>query len=130
MAVDREIRVQLAEEGADAERLDGLTGYLREELLQLDIENVKALRAGPPPPGTRAFDAVVVGGLLVTIGRSAAGLRSVVSAVRRWLARGDRNRRMVRLEISGDVLELSDATVEDQETLVRVFLARHAVRID
>ena len=44
--------------------------------------------------------------------------------MRRWLARGDRNRR-VRLEIGGDVLELSDATAEDQEKLINVFLARH-----
>jgi hypothetical protein len=31
------LRVQLSEEGADAERLDTLTGYLRGELLQLDV---------------------------------------------------------------------------------------------
>jgi hypothetical protein len=122
--MDSEIRVQLAEEGADAERLDSLTGYLREELLQLDVEDVTTLRAGPPPPGSRALDAAVAGGLLVTVGRSAAGLRTVVSAVRRWLARGDRNRR-VRLEIGGDALELSHATAEDQEKLISVFLARH-----
>jgi hypothetical protein len=32
-----ELRVQLSEDGADAERLDGLTSFLRQELLQVDV---------------------------------------------------------------------------------------------
>ena len=54
--MDNELRVQLSEDGADAERLDALTGYLRQELIQLDVEDVAAVRLGEPPPGTRAFD--------------------------------------------------------------------------
>lgn len=120
-----ELRVQLSEDGADAEWLDGVTGYLRRELLQLDVENVVAMRAGKPPPGARVFDAVAVGGLIVTLGRSADTLRVVVSTIRKWLARGDGTRRTVRLEIGGDVLELSEATVPDQERLVGLFVSRH-----
>ena len=51
-----ELRLHLSEEGADDERLAVLTGYLRGELLQLDVENVTALPAGKPPPGSRACD--------------------------------------------------------------------------
>jgi hypothetical protein len=121
-----ELRLQLSEEGADAERVDALTGYLRGELLQLDVEDVTALRAGKPPPGTRAFDLAVVGGLLVSLGQSADGLRSVVSAIREWLGRGHGVRRMVRLELDGDALELSDASAADQERLIGLFVSRHA----
>ena len=32
-----ELRVQLSEDGADAERLDGLSSFLRQELLQVDV---------------------------------------------------------------------------------------------
>ena len=32
--MDGELRLQLSEEGADAERVAALTGYLRSELLQ------------------------------------------------------------------------------------------------
>src|SRR5262245_66314205 len=88
-----ELQVQLAEDGADAERVDALTGYLRQELLQLDVEDVTALRAGEPPPGARVFDVIAVGGLLVSLGRSAESLRGVVSAIRKWLTRGDGVRR-------------------------------------
>jgi hypothetical protein len=125
--MDGELRVQLSEDGADAERLDVLTGYLREELLQLEVEDVTALRVGRPPPGARVFDVVAVGGLLVTLGRSAEGLRAVVSAIKKWLGRGEGTRRMVRLEIGGDALELSEATAADQDRLIRLFVDRHAV---
>jgi hypothetical protein len=120
-----ELRIQLAEDGADAERLDALTGFLRDELLQLEVEDVTALRAGEPPPGARVFDVIAVGGLLVSLGGSASGLGAVVSEIRKWLARGDGTRRTVRFEIGGDVLELSEATKADQDRLVDLFIDRH-----
>jgi hypothetical protein len=125
-----ELRVQLAEDGADAERLDALTGYLRRELLQLDVEDVRALPGGEPPPGARVFDVIAVGGLLVTLSSSAEGLRAVVSAVRKWLTHGEGTRRTVRMEIDGDVLELSEATAADQGRLIEVFVSRHAAGRD
>ena len=44
--MDAELRLQISEDGADAERLAVLTGYLRTELLQLDVEDVTAPQAG------------------------------------------------------------------------------------
>jgi len=50
--MDRELRLHLSEEDADAERLAVLTGYLRAELLRLDVvEEVSALPGGEPPSG-------------------------------------------------------------------------------
>jgi len=89
------------------------------------VEDVTALRAGEPPPGARVFDVIAVGGLLVSLGGSASGLGAVVSEIRKWLARGDGTRRTVRLEIGGDVLELSEATKADQDRLVDLFIDRH-----
>ncbi len=124
--MDGGLRLQLSEEGADAERLDALTGLLRGELLQLDVEDVTGLRAGEPAPGARGLDVAAVGGLLVGLGGSAEGLRSVISAIRAWLARGGQTRRTVRLEIGGEVLELSEATTADQDRLIGLFISRHA----
>jgi hypothetical protein len=125
-----ELRVQLSEAGADAERLDTLTGYLRQELLQLDVGDVTALRAGPPPPGTRAIDAIAIGGLLVTLNRTAQGVRTVVSAIRAWLAHGDGSKRTVRLELDGDVLELSEVSATEQTRLIELFVSRHVGQED
>ena len=123
--MDKDLRLQLSEEGADAERLAALTGYLRSELLQLDVEDVKPLPAGEPPPGARGFDAATVGALMIALGQSAEGLRSVVSVIRGWLRRGDGEGRTVRLEIGGDALELSQASTADQERLIELFVIRH-----
>ncbi|MGK4595490.1 MULTISPECIES: hypothetical protein [Amycolatopsis] len=120
------VRVQLGEEGADAERVERLAGYLRGELIDRGVADVKALPAGEAPPGSRGFDVATAGGLLVTLGKSADGLRSVVTAVREWLSRGGRVKRTVRLEIDGDVLELSEATLTDQDKLVDLFVSRHS----
>ncbi|MFI6302543.1 hypothetical protein ACIBCH_11780 [Amycolatopsis thailandensis] len=120
------VRVQLGEDGADAERADQLAGYLRRELIERGLSDVKALPAGEAPPGSRGFDAATAGGLLVTLGKSADGLRSVVAAAREWLSRGGRVKRTVRLEIDGDVLELSEASLSDQDKLVDLFVSRHS----
>jgi hypothetical protein len=124
--MDGELRLHLSEEGADAERLAVLTGYLRAELLQLDVEDVGALPAGEPPPGARVFGVATVGALLIALGQSAEGLRSVVSVIRDWLRRGQGTGRAVRLELGGDALELSQASAADQERLIELFIRRHA----
>ena len=121
-----ELRVQLAESGADAERLDELTGYLRRELLELDVDNVTALPAGEPPPGTRALEFLAIGGLLVTFSEATEGVRKVVSVIRAWLARGDGVKRTVRLELDGDVIELSEVSAPEQTRLIELFVSRHA----
>jgi hypothetical protein len=120
-----DLRVQISEEGADAERLAALSGYLRAELLELDVENVASIAVGEPPPGARAAGVAVVGGLLVTIGQAADSLQSVIVVIGEWLRRGERTHRKVRLELDGDVLELSAASAADQERLIGLFASRH-----
>jgi len=121
------LRLRLTEDGADAERLDALTGFLRQELLQLDVDDVIALPADELPLGARGLGATTVGGLLVDLGSAAQGLSAVVKAVRAWLKRGRKTHRSVRLELGGDVLELSDASAADQDQLVELFIGRHSL---
>jgi hypothetical protein len=122
------LRVLVSEEGADAERVCELAGYLRAELLQLDVANVSAVQGAGPPPGARGgSDVAAAGGLLVAFGQAAEGLRSVIAAIQDWLSRGRDPGRVVRLELAGDVLELSHASEADQERLIELFVSRHAV---
>ncbi|HEX6234545.1 MAG TPA: hypothetical protein VFZ63_15570 [Jiangellaceae bacterium] len=122
----QELRVRLEEDGANDERLDALAGYLRNELIQLDVEEVTALRIGEPPEGSRAIDLVAAGGLFVTLSQSAERLHAVVSAISSWLRRGSGAQRTVRLEIGGDSLELSGASEADQQRLIDLFISRHS----
>ncbi|HEX9043375.1 MAG TPA: hypothetical protein VF838_20545 [Trebonia sp.] len=118
--------IHIAEEGADAERLATLTGYLRKELLQADVADVTAPPAGEAPPGSRAIDPSLVGALLVDLGQSMTGLESVISVIRSWLGRGQPAGRGVRLQLGDDVIELSQATDADQERLVQLFIGGHS----
>ena len=121
------LTIRVAEEGADAERADLLAGLLRDELRELDVADVTRAPGGPPPPGTRAVDVAAVGALLVTLGGAATSINDIITVVRAWLPRGSA-RRTVRVEVDGDVLELSNASAAQQDELVDLFVRRHGRR--
>jgi len=123
--VTERITIQIAEDGADADRIDTLTGYLRDALLELDVADVRRAPAGPPPPGARGVDVASVGALLVSLAGATTGLNDIVTVVRGWLSRGSGVRRSVKLTIDGDVLELAEASRADQDRLVDLFVSRH-----
>jgi len=119
--VAEHLMVSVDEGGADSERMEQLALALRRELLQLDVEDVEPVRAGPAPEGTRAIDVAAVGALLVTLTSSAAALTGVVNTIRGWLAQGSRGR-TVELSIGDNTLKLAGASDEQQEQLIREFL--------
>jgi hypothetical protein len=116
--MNKELRLHLAEDDADDQRLAVLAAYLRTELLNLDVEDVTPLRTGEAPPGTKGSELADIAGLVVTLGQSADSLRSVITAIQAWLPRGLGHPRSVHIEIDGEKLELSNATRTDQARLV------------
>jgi hypothetical protein len=107
----------------DAEQVGEATLQLRHELLDLDVEAVEVPRAGEAPPGTRAVELAALGALVVTVGQSNL-LAPVVAAVRSWLA-SQQQHRSIKLELDGDVLELSGLSSKDQQRLADEWLLRH-----
>ena len=122
-----ELRIELAETGADTSRLDALTRQVNQQLLQLDVGDVSTVAASPPPAGSRALDGATIEALLVAVGTAVQGLATAISVMRDWRKRepDDAHRRVV-LKIEGDVLELPAATPAEEERLVSLFIARHA----
>src|SRR5262245_56036291 len=118
-----ELELSLDPGSDDPEELERLARSLRAELLELDVEAVEPV-AETAPEGSRAVDALVVGALLVKLVRNAAALGAVVRTVRGWL--GPHGDRRVRLEIDGDVIELSGASDDERERLVNAWIERHA----
>jgi hypothetical protein len=108
----------------DAEQVAEATRQLRRELLDLDVEAVEQPRAGEPPPGSKAVELATLGALLVTVAKSQL-LGPVVAAVRSWLAGSQRS---VRLELDGDVLELTGVSSREQQRLADEWLRRHTGR--
>jgi hypothetical protein len=123
-----EIVLAVSEDGADDVRLDDLGRLLRDELLQLpETVSVDPLTVGEAPPGTRGGLAAEAGALLVTAQPHAAAVVTIVTSVWRWLRRGGSNTpRMIRLEVDGDVIELTGATDALQDKLVEDWIARRS----
>lgn len=114
-----------ADADADEQELAELTGRLREELLELDVDDVELVRSGEPPPGAKGLDVVQVGELLVSTVTSSHVLSAIVGVVRSWLSRA--RQRSVKIEIDGDVLEVSGLSSTDQQRLIDQWIAKHAV---
>ena len=121
-AATLEVAVDAA--GADDEELDGLPARLRRELLQLDVDAVDRPAGGSAPAGSKGLDLVLVGTLLVQVGRTAGKLASVVGAVQGWLrSHGDRS---VKLSLDGESIELTGASTDAQQQLVELWIRRHS----
>ncbi|MET8244037.1 hypothetical protein ABZV31_06135 [Streptomyces sp. NPDC005202] len=124
--MENQLQILLSEEGAEAERVEKLTGYLREELLRLDVDDVTALPGEEVPPGARAADVTQIGALLVSLGGAATALNQVMAVVRDWWGRCRDSRPTLSLTMDGDVLEISEATPEQVAEAFDVFLRRHS----
>ncbi|MEV0389322.1 caspase family protein [Nonomuraea sp. NPDC050643] len=119
---DETIRLLLSviDDGADAQDLDQATVRLRDELLDLDVV-VSAAGGGEVPEGARAVLSFTIGGLVIALAGSEL-LGAIVNAVTSWLNRNQH--RSVKLDIEGDVLELTGVRAKEQRELVEVWLRR------
>jgi hypothetical protein len=124
-SVDLQLSIEAGPDVYD-EELGRLVNSLRSELLELDVERADSLAVGDTPDGARGVEALMLGALVVRQVRRPETLKSVVRAIRGWL-RGHRGRR-VRIELDGDVLELSSASDEEHDRLVTNWIERHAAR--
>jgi hypothetical protein len=107
----------------DADELERLAGGLRRELLELDVQAVEPATRGTAPDGTRAVEALVVGALIVRLARSSESLAALARTVRSWLALRPEQR--VRIELDGDVLELTGVSDDERDRLVDAWIERH-----
>ncbi|MBV9162779.1 MAG: hypothetical protein JO309_16965 [Pseudonocardiales bacterium] len=111
---------------ADAAELDELAVQLREQLLELDIEGADRATVGQAPPGARAGDILLAGALTVMLVQSSGLLTALVETVQSWVSRS--GGRSVKLEIDGDVLEITGITRTDQRELIETWIDRHTER--
>jgi hypothetical protein len=118
------VQVTVGPDG-DAEEIAEVTRQVRRELLGLDVEAVRTPTEGDAPAGSKGLELAALGALVVTVARSQV-LNSIVATVRNWLA-GSRERG-IRLELGGDVLELTGVSSKEQRRLTDEWLARHGSR--
>ncbi|MEV6037087.1 caspase family protein [Nonomuraea sp. NPDC052116] len=114
------LRLRVIDAAADAQELDDATAKLRNELLELDVV-AGAAEAGEAAEDTRAVLSFTLGGLVIALAGTEL-LASIVNAVTAWLNR--HQHRSVKLEIDGDVLELTGIPSREQRELTDVWLRR------
>ncbi|MFG1706018.1 caspase family protein [Nonomuraea sp. M3C6] len=123
MSETTRLRVRVVDAAADPQDLDEATARLRAELLELDVV-VSAAEAGEAPEGTRAVLSFTLGGLVIALAGTEL-LGAIVNAVTAWLTRNQH--RSVKLDIEGDVLELTGIRAKEQRELTEVWLRRRQV---
>jgi TM2 domain-containing membrane protein YozV len=114
--------LRIGDEGGDPEELAWLTAALRQELLDLDVNAADQAGAGQPPLDSRAFEVVALGALVVTVAQQPELLAAIVNAVTQWLTH--RQQRTVKIEVDGDVLEISGLPSKERRRLTEDWLRR------
>ncbi len=120
-----DIIIELAEADADVELLEQLTYGLRDELLETPVDSVAVPTIGEAPEGSRALGIAAVGALIVKLTGSADTIEKVIGVVRSWFDKKPAARTL-KITVGGDVLELSSATLEQQQQLIDAFVKRSA----
>ena len=129
MAERAELNIQVDDDsGPDPEALTELTYMLREELLQLDVDEVELAAGGDAPPGSKGVELAVLGGLIVKLVRSTGLLDATIKTIASWVGRGPS--RTVRIELDGDVLEVSGVSAGEQRALIDDWVRRRAAASD
>ena len=115
-----ELRVSISDEtDAGDEELAAQTSKLRRNLLELDVEDVRHVSAGPAPEGTRAAEMLEIGSLIVALVRAPQLASSVAQVLSAWIS--TRNGRGVTVEMEGKSIELTGVAREDQQRMMRLF---------
>jgi hypothetical protein len=80
---DFQIFVESSE--ADIQEMEKLTLGLRQELLDLDVENVDLVRERDIPDGAKAIEPISWGVLLIKLAASKGALTMLTQTLERWL---------------------------------------------
>ncbi len=119
-----ELRVALEPDpGTDPEDVERLGRQLRNELRELDVDDVAPIEAGPPPPGSKGVG-MALSEWLVTLSGGGGVFVSVLGTIKAWLG-GRAGAHKVTVTIDGDTLELSSATAAERAELIDTFVRRH-----
>lgn len=108
-------------EDSDAEELAELTGKLRTHLLgaELNLHDVRTVRDGGAPLGSKPGDVITVGALAVTLAPLA--LRSLLHTLEIWMK--NRPVRGIKVHVNGYMLKLDHASKTEQKQVIDEFLA-------
>lgn len=119
-----EIRVVLEPDpDTDPDDAERLGRQLRDELRDLDVDDVEPVAGGTPPDGAKSGALTSLTEWLVTLAGGGV-LAPVIGTITAWLTRGAGDHK-VTVTIDGDTLELGRATDTERAEIVDAFVRRH-----
>jgi hypothetical protein len=118
-----EINLRVGDEVSPLE-LENLTAAVRRELLQLDVQSVERVSAGPAPEGAKGIELAALGALIVNMSKATPVLGQVIEVIQAWAARSPN--RTVKLTLDGDSLDVGGMSESEQRQVVKDWMARHA----
>lgn len=124
MTAAASMKIVLSDDGATPEDLDREVARVRRELLRYDVDSV-SVATEHGLDGSRGIDVAQAGALVVMLAPTIKLLGGVLDVVKFWL--GTRVQRSVKVEIDGDVLEITGAARADVRKIVDGFVGNHAI---
>jgi hypothetical protein len=119
-----ELRVVLEPDpDTDPEDAERLGRQLRDELRDLDVDDVEPVEGALPPDGAKSGALASLTEWLVTLAGGGV-IGPVIGTIKAWLAHGAGSHK-VTVTIDGDTLELGRATDAERSEIVDAFVRRH-----
>lgn len=111
-----QLRVHIKpEEGDDRQEVDSLSRNLRDDLSNLDVEDVHLVYE-KAPPDSKAFDEVALGSMVVDIVGGGA-VKEVTQTVQRWIERNE-NRSITIEAPDGSKIDVKGISAKDQQKMI------------
>jgi hypothetical protein len=114
------VHIKLEEEESKDE-IDNLTRSLRDDLLNLDVEEVHLLYE-KPPPGSKALDGVAVGSMIVDFVGGVA-IQQITQTIQAWTQRNE-NRSITLETADGDKIDVKGLSAKDQQKIIDAWVMR------
>jgi hypothetical protein len=116
VGMDTVVTLSIRDPGATPEQLEVLSGMLREELLALNVANVRPALAGVTPDGALAVDAPADNGMLLSVPETAPLLAALLDVVSHWLTRTPG--RTVLFAHEDETLEFTQVAPEEDARMI------------
>jgi hypothetical protein len=115
------IKPEEGQKEGDKQEIDSLSRSLRDDLLNLDVEEVHLLYE-KPPSGSKAFDGVALGSMVVDFVGGGA-VKEVTQTVQAWIQRNE-NRSITIETPDGDKIDVKGISGKDQQKIIDAWVMR------
>jgi hypothetical protein len=121
------IKTEEGEKEDDNQDIDNLNRNLRDDLLNLNVEEVHLLHE-PPPPDSKALEGVAIGSMIVDF-VSGGAIKEVTQTVQAWIQRNEN--RTITIEMAdGEKIDVKGISGKDQQRIIDAWVMRQMQKMN